>query len=85
MTFLYGSPLQEGTRDWGLLAKYTVRPMDPMGYKYCFLVIQFFPNSFPRFPASVVANFHHRPPVVPGDGLQRSNGWIGGVGKGSFP
>ena len=24
MTFLYGFPLQEGTRDWGLLAKYTI-------------------------------------------------------------
>ena len=24
MTFLYGSPLQEGTRDWGLLATFTI-------------------------------------------------------------
>ena len=30
MTFLYGSPVQEGTRDWGLLANYT-SPMGPMG------------------------------------------------------
>ena len=29
MTFLHGASLQEGTWDWGVLAKYTVRPMDP--------------------------------------------------------
>ena len=26
MTFLYGSPLQEGTRDWGLLSFFSRRP-----------------------------------------------------------